>query len=79
MADPSLFDQRLAWSSSPYFSVASSGCSLKLPPRPVIARSRSANLRVVLLHLGKVCLKVELGVAGVGYYCASNVSMRHVT
>lgn len=70
MADPSLFDQRLAWSSSPYFSIASSGSSLILPPRPLIARSCAANLRVVLLHLGKVCLEVELGVAGVGYYCA---------
>ena len=78
MADPSLFDQRLAWSSSPYFSVASSVCSLKLPPRSSLARSRDANLRVILLHLGKVCLEVELGVAGVGYYCASNVSMRRV-
>jgi hypothetical protein len=60
------------------FSVASSVCSLKLPPRPSLSKSCSANLRVVLLHLGKVCLKVELGVARVGYYCASNVSMLHV-
>lgn len=78
MADPFLSDQRLAWSSSRYFSIASSGSSLILPPRSLIARSCAANLRVVLLHLGEVCLKVELGVAGVGYYCASNVSMRHV-
>jgi len=37
------------------------------------------DLRAVLLHLCKVCLKVELGVVGVGYYCASNVSMRDMT
>jgi len=79
MADPSLSDQRLASPSSPYFSIASSGSILALPPRSLLADSRGANLRAVLLHLGKVCLKVELGVVGVGYYCALNVSMRRVT
>jgi hypothetical protein len=78
MADPSLFDQQLARPSSPYFSIASSGSSLALPPRLSLARSCGMNLRAVLLHLGKVCLKVELGVVRVGYYCASNVSMRRV-
>jgi hypothetical protein len=79
MADPSLSDQQLAWPSSPYFSVASSGSSLALPPRYSLARSCGMSLRAVLLHLGEVCLEVELGVVGVGYYCASNVSMRHIT
>jgi hypothetical protein len=72
MADPSLSGQRPAWPSSPYFSLPLVVSHYRL--KSVLGRNRGADLRAVLLHLDEKGLKVELGVVGVGYHCALDVS-----
>jgi hypothetical protein len=72
MADPSLSGQRPAWPSSPYFSLPLVVSHYRL--KSVLGRNRGADLCAVLLRLDENGLKVELGVVGVGYHCALNVS-----